>query len=47
VLADEVRSLKLELAALEGTLSELRRMLTAERAAVLDLPALPLARRAN
>jgi hypothetical protein len=46
-LADEVRGLRLELAALEGTLSELRRMLTAERAAVLDLPALPSARRAN
>jgi hypothetical protein len=46
-LADEVRNLRSELCELSTVVTELRQMLAAEHAKVLDLPPLPLARRVN
>jgi hypothetical protein len=46
-LSDEVRKLRTELCELSAMLAELQRLIAAERAKVLDLPPLPLARRVN
>jgi hypothetical protein len=46
-LSDEVRRLRTELCELSALLSELQRVLAAERAKVLDLPPLPSVRRVN
>jgi hypothetical protein len=47
VLQREVTALRTEIAELSTVVSELRQVIASERARVLDLPPLPLARRVN
>jgi hypothetical protein len=41
-LEDSIRALRLELTAMDQTLAELRRVIAAEKAQVIDLPGSPL-----